>query len=210
MKAGYLEDLVWGAALSGAPQGGVLSPILSNIYLNRLDKFVETALLPECTRGVLRRPNPEYDRMKGAAYRARRRGDHAAARALRKQQRSLPAVDPYDPGYRRLRYVRYADDILLGFTGPKAEAEEIKRRLARFLQEDLKLELSETKTLITHPRTRAARFLGYEITTQQADRKLTAGRRATNGGIWLSVPGDVIKAKCSDTREAAYPLSNPG
>ena len=61
-------------------------------------------------------------------------------------------MDPHDPGYRRLRYVRYADDILLGFTGPKAEAEEIKRRLAQFLQEDLKLELSETKTLITHAR----------------------------------------------------------
>ena len=79
-----------------------------------------------------------------------------------------------DPGYRRLRYVRYADDILLGFTGPKAEAEEIKRRLAQFLQEDLKLELSETKTLITHARTSAARFLGYEITTQHANQILTA------------------------------------
>ena len=78
--------------------------------------------------------------------------------------------DPCDPGYRRLRYVRYADDILLGFAGPKAEAEEIKRRLAQFLQEDLKLELSETKTLITHARTSAARFLGYEITTQHDNR----------------------------------------
>ena len=64
-----------------------------------------------------------------------------------------PTADPEDPGYRRLRYVRYADDILLGFAGPKAEAEEIKRRLAQFLHDDLKLELSETKTLITHART---------------------------------------------------------
>ena len=64
-----------------------------------------------------------------AIARARTRGDHAAVRALRKQLRSLPSQDPDDPGYRRLRYVRYADDILLGFAGPKAEAEEIKRRL---------------------------------------------------------------------------------
>jgi len=124
LAAGYLEDWVWNATLSGAPQGGVLSPCLSNIYLDRLDKFVETVLMPEYTRGVLRRPNPEYDRMKGGAWRARRRGDYAAARALQKQQRSLPSVDPSDPGYRRLRYVRYADDILLGFTGPKAETED--------------------------------------------------------------------------------------
>jgi group II intron reverse transcriptase/maturase len=210
LAAGYLEDWVWNATLSGVPQGGVLSPCLSNIYLDRLDKFVETALLPEYTRGVLRKPNPEYDRAKGAAFRARRRGDYAAARALRKQQHSLPSVDPLDPGYRRLRYVRYADDILLGFTGPKAEAEEIKRRLAQFLQDDLKLELSETKTLITHARTDAARFLGYEIATQHTDQKLTAGRRATNGGIWLRVPQEVIKAKCSRYMQRGIPAEQPG
>ena len=145
LRAGYLEDWVWNATLSGAPQGGVVSPILSNIYLDRLDKFVETTLLPEYTRGVHRRSNPEYKRVASAIRRARKRGDHAAARALQKQQRNLPTADPLDPEYRRLRYVRYADDTLLGYTGPKAEAEEIKRRLARFLQEDLKLELSETR-----------------------------------------------------------------
>ena len=151
LRAGYLEDWVWNATLSGAPQGGVLSPCLSNIYLDRLDKFVETVLMPGYTRGVLRSPNPEYSRVSSALHRARKRGDHAAVRALRKQQRSLPTGDPCDPGYRRLRYVRYADDILLGFAGPKDEAEEIKRRLAQFLQEDLKLELSETQDA-DHPR----------------------------------------------------------
>ena len=146
--------------------GGVLSPCLSNVYLDRLDQFVETILMAEYNRGVRRKPNPEYHRVQQAALRARRRGDDAAVRELRKRQRNLPSMDPHDPGYRRLRYVRYADDILLGFTGPKAEAEEIKRQLAQFLHENLKLELSETKTLITHARTQAARFLGYEIITQ--------------------------------------------
>jgi hypothetical protein len=118
-------------------------------------------------------------------------------RALRKQLRSLPSKDPADPGFRRLRYARYADDHLLGFTGPKAEAEEIKARLAAFLRDELKLELNETKTLITHARTGAARFLGYEITVQHADSKVTGGRRSANGIVSLRVPRDVIKTKCA-------------
>jgi group II intron reverse transcriptase/maturase len=205
LRAGYLEDWVWNATLSGAPQGGVLSPCLSNIYLDRLDTFVETILIPGYNRGVLRRHNPEYQRVQYALAKARVRGDHAAVRVLRKQQRSLPSHDPQDPGYRRLRYVRYADDILLGFTGPKAEAEEIKRRLGQFLREDLKLELSEHKTLITHASTSAARFLGYEITAQHDNRKQTAGRRSVNGQIRLRVPMDVIKAKCSQYMKRGQP-----
>ena len=210
LQAGYLEDWVWNITLSGAPQGGVLSPCLSNIYLDRLDRFVETVLIPGYTRGVIRAHNPEYTWVQRALARARRHGDHAEVRALRKQQRSLPSQDPHDPGYRRLRYTRYADDILLGFTGPKAEAEEIKHRLAQFLRDDLKLELSETKTLITHARTSAARFLGYEITTQHANHVIAGGRRVANGGIGLRVPRDVIKTKCSRYMQRGRPERRPG
>ena len=102
--------------------------------------------------------------------------------------RAVPYADPMDPGYRRLCYVRYADDHLLGFTGPKAEAEEIKARLAAFLRETLGLELNASKTLITHARTRAARFLGYQITVQHSSTKLTNGQRSANGRIALRVP----------------------
>ncbi|MGO9751322.1 MAG: reverse transcriptase domain-containing protein [Solirubrobacteraceae bacterium] len=209
LRAGYLEDWVWNATLSGAPQGGVLSPCLSNIYLDKLDKFVETVLIPEYTRGVRRKENPEYNRIRRQHYRARDRGDHTAVKALRKQQRSLPRWDPFDPDYRRLRYVRYADDVLLGFAGPKAEAEEIKRRLGQFLHDELKLELSETKTLITHARTSAARFLGYEIIVQHNDRKIVAGRRAVNGVIALRVPKDVINAKSAPYMARGKPTRRP-
>lgn len=109
--------------------------------------------------------------------------------------RALPSTNPNDPGYRRLRYCRYADDTLLGFTGPKAEAEAIKQRLAQFLQDDLKLDLVQDKTLITHARTGAARFLGYEITVQHNNRQCTRGQRHVNGEIALRVPKSAIKAK---------------
>jgi group II intron reverse transcriptase/maturase len=195
LTAGYLEDWKWGATLSGAPQGGVASPILSSIYLHKLDQFVETVLIPEYTRGDRRARNPAYLDLQNRLAKARRRGDRAQARTLRRQMVSLPSADPNDPGYRRLRYCRYADDHLLGFTGPKAEAEEIKQRLAQFLREELKLELSHDKTLITHARTGAARFLGYEITVQHNSSKTTRRRRSVNGQVALRVPLHVIKAK---------------
>jgi group II intron reverse transcriptase/maturase len=192
LQAGYLEDWEWNATLSGAPQGGIVSPILSNIYLDRLDKFVETVLIPEYTRGAGRAPSPAYREVKNAARRAWSRGDRAAVRELRQQLRILPSGDPRDPGFRRLRYARYADDHILGFAGPKAEAEEIKARLAQFLRDDLKLELNQDKTLITHGRTGAARFLGYEITVQHS-----RDRPQVNGVIGLRVPRAVITAKCA-------------
>jgi group II intron reverse transcriptase/maturase len=143
LTAGYLEDWVWHATLSGAPQGGVVSPVLSNIYLHKLDAFVETVLIPQYTRGARRAASPAYRRIENAIARARKRGDRTTVRKLRQRQRSLPSRDPDDPGFRRLKYVRYADDHLLGFIGPKAEAEEIKARLAAFLHDELKVELSQ-------------------------------------------------------------------
>jgi group II intron reverse transcriptase/maturase len=202
LTAGYLEDWKWGATLSGVPQGGIASPVLSNIYLHKLDVFVETVLIPEHTRGRLRARNPEYRKIEQAIVRARRRGDRAEVRSLYRRLHSLPSQDPRDPGYRRLRYCRYADDSLLGFAGPKVEAEQIKRRLTEFLRDDLKLELSEDKTLITHARSQRARFLGYEISVASRDHRTRRpsktdrrNRRSLNGTIVLHVPVSVIKAK---------------
>jgi len=102
LKAGYLEDWKWNATLSGAPQGGVVSPVLSNIYLHKLDSYVETVLIPQYTQGAARRRNPGYARVTRELVRARRRGDRAQARDLLRQQRGLPSGDPHDPAYRRL------------------------------------------------------------------------------------------------------------
>ena len=205
LTAGYLEDWTWNATLSGAPQGGTVSPVLSNIYLHKLDEFVETVLIPKYTQGVTRKRNPDYIRVKSGLAYARKCGRRAKARQLRGQLRRLPVGDPRDPGFRRLRYSRYADDHLLGFIGPKAEAEEIKDQLARFLRDELALELNADKTLITHARTRAARYLGYEIIVQHGNSKITGGQRSVNGKIALRVPLDVIRAKRAPYRRHGKP-----
>ncbi|WTE91056.1 reverse transcriptase domain-containing protein [Streptomyces sp. NBC_01614] len=197
LKAGYLEDWRWNDTLSGCPQGGIASPILSNIYLDRFDRFVEQQLIPDYDRGKRRGKNPAYQDVENRIAKAKRHGDREAVRALRRKRRTLPSQDPNDPGYRRLRYVRYCDDFLLGFAGPKHEAEEIKERIRRFLHDELKLELSGSKTLLTHATSQAARFLGYEIRAQHGDTKITRNRRAVNGAIGLFVPRDVIRDRCA-------------
>src|SRR5712671_3052747 len=209
LKAGYLEDWDYRETLSGVPQGGTVSPILSNIYLHKLDEFIEQELIPQYTRGTSRKDNPEYKRIQRRLAAARRHGDRTAVRDLGKQLRRLPSKDPMDPGYRRLRYLRYADDHLLGFTGPKAEAEQIKARLAEFLRETLGLELNQQKTLITHARSQPARFLGYDITVQHSRDKITGGRRTVNGTIALRVPRDVIKAQIARYRRRGKPSHRP-
>jgi group II intron reverse transcriptase/maturase len=209
LKAGYLEDWEYRDTLSGVPQGGVVSPVLSNIYLHKLDEFVEQELIPQYTQGALRAANPAYRQADALLRRARRRGDRAEARRLSLEMRSLPSTDPMDPGYRRLRYLRYADDHLLGFTGSKAEAEEIKAGIAEFLRETLGLELNRDKTLITHARTQRARFLGYDISVQHSGTKIANGRRVANGKVALRVPPDVIKAQCARYRQHGKPWHRP-
>ncbi len=207
LRAGYLQDWRYHETLSGCPQGGVVSPVLSNIYLDRLDTFIEQTLLPAYNRGARRTPYRPYMRLWCRARDLEKRGGARFARTLRKQLQTMPSRDPDDPRYRRLHYTRYADDWLLGFTGPKQEAEQIKARIGEFLDDHLNLELSPTKTLITHGRTHAARFLGHEIVVFDADHKHDhRGHRSINAGIGLKVPLDVIQARCQPYRHRGKPI----
>ncbi len=198
LDAGYLEEWIYHRTLSGTPQGGVVSPILANIYLDRLDQWVENTLIPEYTRGTRRKENKAYHRLIGAMERRRAKGRTESIHALRKRARKLPSNDPNDPDYRRLRYTRYADDFILGFAGPHGEATEIKQRIGNFLRDILKLEMSEEKTLITHGRTAAATFLGYELTVLHSDH-----RRTVNGNVGLKMPMSVVRE-----RQKAYMARN--
>jgi group II intron reverse transcriptase/maturase len=207
LKAGYMENWRYGRTLSGTPQGGILSPLLSNIYLDKLDKFVKGTLLPEYNRGKARRMNKEYNRLK---KRARREKRVEVRHEIELRLREIPSGDPNDPNYRRLRYIRYADDFILGFIGPKSEAEIIKERIRTFLEKELKLELSESKTLITHARNNSARFLGYKIKTMYNNTKLNKrGYRAINGDIWLRIPYEVIDTKCRELMKKRKILGRP-
>jgi group II intron reverse transcriptase/maturase len=183
LKAGYLEDWKFNRTYSGTPQGGVVSPLLANIYLNELDRFVTTELVPAYTKGDKRKLNPEYERLRSRAKKAKAKGDMEKYRAYALQARRIPSQDAYDPSYRRLRYVRYADDFLLGLIGTKAEAEEIKQRVKTWLAETLKLELSDEKTLITHATKDRAKYLGYEVGAMQSD-----SHPEVNGYIELRIP----------------------
>jgi group II intron reverse transcriptase/maturase len=209
LKAGYLEDWRFHQTLSGSPQGGIASPILANVYLDRLDRFVETALLPTYNRGEQRRKSATYALLSSRLCAARQRGQRKLATLYQQALRRQPYGDLNDPHYRRLRYVRYADDFLLGFAGPRSEAEAIKQQLQDFLRDELKLELSQTKTLITHGRTGAARFLGYDVSVQHKNHVILGGRRQLNGAIALRIPQEVRQAAANRYVRNGKPTHRP-
>ncbi len=201
LKAGYCEEWTYHPSLSGSPQGGIVSPILSNIYMDRLDKFVEETLIPEYTRGEKREVNPAYKWKANQAAYSRGKGNLERAETIRREMQQLPSGNPHDPGYRRLRYIRYADDFLLGFIGPLTEAEAIKERITTFLRTALKLTLSAAKTLITHAHSGKARFLGYEIgIMHRLDKFDNQRRRVVNGKVGLYIPEDVMHANLDYVR----------
>ena len=204
LKAGYLEQWIYRPTLSGTPQGGIISPLLANIYLDRLDKFVEQTLIPRSTQGEGRRQRPEYNRLRKRIRKLQEEGaPEAILQPLLNEFRTLGSTDSFDPNYRRLKYVRYADDFLLGFDGPREEAEKIKDQLGTFLRDRLKLELSPEKTLITHARTESARFLGYEITAQNYPG------RPGHGKILLRIPTKVIEEKIARYTNEGKPVHRP-
>ena len=173
LKAGYVEDWTFHNTYSGMPQGGIVSPILANINLDKLDKYVKE-YIRHFDMGTKRRPGKESNDLANERKRTVRKlkkikdGTEKAAlvarlKAIEQERAAFPSGDEMDGSYRRLKYIRYADDFILGVIGSKEDALRIKEDIKSFLSESLALELSEEKTLITHTG-KSAKFLGYEIT----------------------------------------------
>ncbi|MDA2780703.1 reverse transcriptase domain-containing protein [Bacillus cereus group sp. Bc002] len=210
LKSGYIEDWKYNKTLSGCPQGGIISPLLSNIYMDKLDKFVEENIIPKYTKGNRRAPSKEYQEYQKLISRHTYRKDWDIVAKLKKDVQKIPSKDTNDPNFRRCYFIRYADDWLIGFSGSKEEAETIKQDITDFLNKELNLTLSQEKTLITHARTQYARFLGYDIHVLHSDTKHDSrGQRSINGAIGLRVPQDIMRNKMREYMRAGKPIHRP-
>ena len=198
LKAGYLEEWKYNKTHSGTPQGGIISPLLANIYLNELDKKVEE-MSGEFNKLSERKLTPEYKKqhriVAGIQKKINRASNAEKRPALlnewseaRKLLMRLPSKSQTD---KQLKYIRYADDFIIGINGSKEDCERIKSELKAFIADMLKMELSDEKTLITHS-SNHARFLGYDICIRH-NQKLKKDRngftkRTLNNTTELAIP----------------------
>lgn len=199
LKAGIMEEGKIRNPVTGTPQGGIISPILANIYLNELDSFIQK-LKTKIETGSKRKKNKEYHRISMKRLYRIKQGKLKEADDLLKIMYKMPFRDDMDEDFKRIYYTRYADDFVIFIHGSKQDAFKIKHYLAQFLKNKLKLELNMNKTLITHIRTEKVNFLGYEITKAKNDSKMTVNsngirRRSINGTIQFLIPRKTISEK---------------
>lgn len=213
LKAGYLEDWTFHNTFSGTPQGGIVSPILANIYLDRLDKFVmeyikrfdvgaTTTRKPfEGRRSLDFQKKVAMQKLKTVKDESERKKVVEQLKGIDRTRLQIPSFDEMDNGYKRLKYVRYADDFLIGVIGSKEDSQRIKEDIKNFLESELKLELSDDKTLITHSQ-KAAKFLGYEVLVNRSNlaKRDNMGRlsRVYNKKVLLRISMETIKKKLLD------------
>jgi group II intron reverse transcriptase/maturase len=208
LNAGYVEDWVFHKTYSGTPQGGIISPILANIYLDKFDKYIKE-YISKFDKGKKTKANSQYKRyepkVRRLAEQLKNVEDNANKKQLIKDINTLKqernqhsSINRMDSDYRRLKYVRYADDFLLGIIGSKEDCKKVKDDIKAFLDEKLKLELSDDKTLITNAK-KPAKFLGYNVFVRKSNdtKKDNRGRkiRCIGGKIVLYVTTEVMRKK---------------
>lgn len=210
LNAGYAEKWEFHHTYSGTPQGGIISPMLANIYLDQFDKYMKE-YAEKFDKGDARKRNNEYYRLNTWMCNLKKRinsVEDTDERAdmireyqnMRKEKFSMSPTEPMDENYRRLQYVRYADDFLIGVIGSKADCVKMKADIAKFMSERLHLELSDEKTLITNGQDKA-KFLGYEISVRKSNavkrNKSGIRCRVFNGSVVLTVNIETARKKLS-------------
>ena len=197
LNAGYVEDWVFHKSYSGTPQGGIISPILANIYLDKFDKYIKE-YINRFDKGKRRKENPivkrfgqrkakVVEKLKKSTDEVERQRLMMQIKEIVKERLKYPASDEMDSDMKRLKYVRYADDFLIGIIGSKEDCIHIKEDIKKFMAEKLKLELSDEKTLITNAR-KHAKFLGYDIFV----RKSNDIHRDKNGHLTRSLDHKIV------------------
>jgi len=205
LRAGYMEQWVYHTTYSGSPQGSGISPILSNIYLHELDVFMANLKSKFDLGGSrLRKVHENYEKVRWAFRKAKKTLENNRNEEnikIFKQAQKLMLPTPHlremDDTFKRLQYNHYADDFLISVTGSKEDATEIKEQVRVFLEETLKLTMSEEKTHITHS-TEMVRYLGYDIRisrSQDVKRTKKGLQRVWYGKVQLYVPKEKWIAK---------------
>jgi group II intron reverse transcriptase/maturase len=189
LKVGFMDPKTRTAISNiGTPQGSVLSPLLANIVLHELDEFLVETTMPENTKGLIRRTNSEYNAIAYARDPKNYKSTVEEKMEVLKLMRNKSRMDVMDPNYRRSLYIRYADDFVYLFEGPKKEALKIREVIKDFLQNRLGLELNTEKTVVSHIN-EGFHFLEAQIKTlKNVDFRM---KTRTTSGISITMRANV-------------------
>ena len=159
LKAGYMEFRKYSYSVAETPQGSIISPILANIYLDKLDSFI-AKIKEDFDIGNKATIDPTYRTLSRHKERAKSMKEKLS---LHRKLVVTPSKLNIDSNFKKLVYIRYADDWIIGIRGSKKECVNIKGKIKDFLKNELDLELSETKTKITNSNKEVAEFLSVRI-----------------------------------------------